>query len=698
MGRVRVRGLGSAYHCPVSQTPPPTKAASPEEEEFLRLMAEAPEDLAKLFEITRALKKKGEKEKPRALLHRLEGALKEKNLPRARLETMLEICRAFPHRAATAGEVLAAFREAHPGHPTLESLLAFYFKPKVNLLDAAEHVKRWLPFVPGGVFYFEGHGAGRVVDVRPAIDAVRLDFEGGEKLSLPPGAASRNLIPLAPGDFRRERLEDARALGELSLADPPDALRHLIESLGRPLTAAEIKSAFTGAIPPEKWISFWNAARKHPQVVLSGAGKNAAYSWSGSAEAAHGSVRDEFDAAAPVRRLEIARQNARRTELSAFFQEGLARAAEAAVAESPGAALEIAFFLEDGRSAAQPSFSVRDLLGGEDGPAIARSIGDPSARIRAYHLLRELQEKDWLQLFTSLFAEEEDARALAFLDSALSSDAPQAREELLTRILSTPRSAPRAFLWLCERRETVPGVNERLGPPILPVLLEAVRSPEFSAHRARLKALFDRGGLALELATRVPDAEEARRLAALVERTAGLEEFRREDFKQALQRKFPELRGPRTEPLYVTAESLAEKKAELENLLKVEIPRNGKAIQEAAALGDLTENFEYQAARARQEFLSARAAQLRSDLSRARPIEPAAVLTTEVRVGARVRLVSPEGTRLVTILGPWDSRPEEQIYSYQSEIAHGLLGKKTSEKVKFDGRDWEIAEIEPWRR
>jgi transcription elongation GreA/GreB family factor len=53
---------------------------------------------------------------------------------------------------------------------------------------------------------------------------------------------------------------------------------------------------------------------------------------------------------------------------------------------------------------------------------------------------------------------------------------------------------------------------------------------------------------------------------------------------------------------------------------------------------------------------------------------------------------------VATILGPWDSRPEDGIYSYESEFARHLLGKKTGESARLpDGEAAEIASIDPWR-
>jgi transcription elongation GreA/GreB family factor len=151
------------------------------------------------------------------------------------------------------------------------------------------------------------------------------------------------------------------------------------------------------------------------------------------------------------------------------------------------------------------------------------------------------------------------------------------------------------------------------------------------------------------------------------------------------------------EPLYVTPESLEIRRLELDRLLTVDIPKNGKAIQEAAAMGDLRENFEYHSARARQEFLSARVATLRSELARARPLDPARVDASEVRVGTRVRLSSGERRREASILGPWDSKPEENVYSYESEFAQKLIGKRPGDAVEIDGAAWRIDSIGSWK-
>src|SRR6185295_20071492 len=153
-----------------------------------------------------------------------------------------------------------------------------------------------------------------------------------------------------------------------------------------------------------------------------------------------------------------------------------------------------------------------------------------------------------------------------------------------------------------------------------------------------------------------------------------LEPYQREQLVNAIHLRFEALRketGP--PPIYATREAVESKRGELQQILSVDIPANRKASEEARALGDLRENFEYKSARQRHEYLAARAAGLHRDLGRARPIDAAKVDSTAVHVGTRVVLRGPGGEeRAFTLLGPWDSKPEEGVLSHESELATSL--------------------------
>jgi transcription elongation GreA/GreB family factor len=70
--------------------------------------------------------------------------------------------------------------------------------------------------------------------------------------------------------------------------------------------------------------------------------------------------------------------------------------------------------------------------------------------------------------------------------------------------------------------------------------------------------------------------------------------------------------------------------------------------------------------------------------------------TSEVRIGTRIRLQGSR-PRTLTILGPWESKPEEDVISYESELAQELLGRKVGDAVAIGGESWTVAAVEPFR-
>ena len=91
-----------------------------------------------------------------------------------------------------------------------------------------------------------------------------------------------------------------------------------------------------------------------------------------------------------------------------------------------------------------------------------------------------------------------------------------------------------------------------------------------------------------------------------------------------------------TKEIYVTTTGLEEMKSELDNLIQVKRPEVIKALKEARALGDLSENAEYDAARQEQAQTEARIKELESMIEHAVVIEN--VDTNEVSIGTRVTI------------------------------------------------------------
>lgn len=139
-------------------------------------------------------------------------------------------------------------------------------------------------------------------------------------------------------------------------------------------------------------------------------------------------------------------------------------------------------------------------------------------------------------------------------------------------------------------------------------------------------------------------------------------------------------------PYYVTRKTLSKMKKRLKHLINVEKPAIIKEIAEASSHGDLSENAEYDAAKARQELLSRELFELTQKLDGSSLIEELKIPGDRVTLGTKVvvRNQSDQQRSEYTILGPDDSDAENSIISYLSPIAKCLIGKLPGDTCQIE--------------
>jgi len=122
---------------------------------------------------------------------------------------------------------------------------------------------------------------------------------------------------------------------------------------------------------------------------------------------------------------------------------------------------------------------------------------------------------------------------------------------------------------------------------------------------------------------------------------------------------------------------------ELHRLKTVERPANSKAIAEARAHGDLSENAEYDAARNQQGFIEGRISEIEAKLGNANLIDPK-LLDADGRCvfGATVDLEElGAGTVTYQIVGEDEADIKAGRISISSPIARALIGKEAGDQV-----------------
>jgi transcription elongation factor GreA len=138
---------------------------------------------------------------------------------------------------------------------------------------------------------------------------------------------------------------------------------------------------------------------------------------------------------------------------------------------------------------------------------------------------------------------------------------------------------------------------------------------------------------------------------------------------------------------------------ELERLLKEERPAIIKAISEARAHGDLSENAEYHAAKEKQSFIEGRIQELQRKLALAEVIDPSRINQSKAAFGAKVKVLDIEADEeyIFTLVGPDEADVRNGKISINSPVGRSLLGKEVGDTtiIKAPARtmEYEILEI-----
>ena len=140
-------------------------------------------------------------------------------------------------------------------------------------------------------------------------------------------------------------------------------------------------------------------------------------------------------------------------------------------------------------------------------------------------------------------------------------------------------------------------------------------------------------------------------------------------------------------------------KAELVHLKSVERPANIKAIEEARAHGDLSENAEFDAAKERQAFIEGRVAELGYKLGNADIIDPDKLPKDKAMFGSRVVLENLDSGEEVTyqLLGPDESDIAKGSISVASPLGRAMIGKAPGDEIVVEApggkRTYELIDI-----
>jgi len=253
------------------------------------------------------------------------------------------------------------------------------------------------------------------------------------------------------------------------------------------------------------------------------------------------------------------------------------------------------------------------------------------------------------------------------------------------------------LLWIVKNRHSkkfAKLLNDMITPRLLNAIFFAIDYEALQSASARRIPLGDILSEDTELIgdlLSTADPETARDLANTLMLNQGFEELTKKSLLARFIKIFPSIQSlvavdadSKEEQLLVSRPSYERKREEYESIVSRKIPENSKAIATAREHGDLKENSEYKMAKQDQQVLMAQKSLLERDLGRARITDFKEANAEQISVGTVVEVKSATTGHVsrYTLLGAWDSDPENQIIAYKTPLGLALLAKKIGDQVK----------------
>jgi transcription elongation factor GreA len=565
---------------------------------------------------------------------------------------------------------------------------------------------------PGTFCLHKSWGFGRVSEWNLLLNQIVIDFAGKKSHPMQAEYAAENVTPLAPAHFLVRKATDLTSIKSLARENPAALVRNILESLDGKATAQQISEWLIGDVFTEtEWKRWWESTKK--ALKASGAfsvpsKKSDPIQIRGEGVSYADELVDTFNKARqPKEQIaaleQIIKSHQQFKEPEKQLQPIIATIENMAVRNQkmhPEFAFELIIVRDDllERLASLHSTHV--------GLTLSKLILDEEERlISVLQKLPAAKEKRILQALPTALGPRWTERGLDLMQQShgrMVAQIPRILSEggkhdelrtMLERSIREHSATSEMLAWLCSEREQW---SELVTQELLGAIFAALEREQHNTagRTGKLYRTLVEDRQLLGDIFRKSDVATARDWMRRLQLSHLFDELTKRSLLARLVKVYPELESmitgaqseDETAPLIVSWSSLERRKAEYEELVKTKIPENTREIALARSYGDLSENFEFKAAKQMQSVLMRRKTELEQMLHNARGTSFENVDTARVSIGTIVTLRNMEmgQEETYTILGAWDGDPDHNIISYQTAIGQALLGHKAGETISLN--------------
>ncbi|MDR2143404.1 MAG: transcription elongation factor GreA [Treponema sp.] len=339
----------------------------------------------------------------------------------------------------------------------------------------------------------------------------------------------------------------------------------------------------------------------------------------------------------------------------------------------------------------------------DDVPSLFLALKDSSLK-EAFLREARIHVASWPDMYIRLFPH----ALLPFIISSLEKEGYDDRlTQMVQNCFEHYREYREAVLWFYKNSRSSPWFEKAgIGPEKILITLIYIldlsyrdidmrrNTTENRKINKQVYTLLFKDGL-VESSIKDADTDTILRVYTLIDDVKGLDPADKLALRSFIQDNAPgfkfsgEIEKKTSRALIVTAAMYEEKQRQLAHIMDVEVPANSREIAFALSLGDLRENAEYKAAKEKQEILNSTVAKLKEEIERAQIFDPDTVAADKVSFGTKI-VLSNDATgkeEEYTILGPWESDPENRVISYLSPFGSAVLNKILGESFVFSRND-----------
>lgn len=555
-------------------------------------------------------------------------------------------------------------------------------------------------------------GFGRIKSYDEAAGKLIIDFKAKPGHAMDPAFCINTLDVLPPAHLLVRKETDPVTLNKLVSSDPAQLL---IEALAaypnQAATQIEIEIVFAQVLGEEKFKKWWSTAKKaiakDPRIAVP-AKKTECYSVRDTPISTEDEITEKFNTTRSARlRVQLAEQlvdTAGKQEIKADLPAILAGVVEAIKTSNQFDTAERLY-----------AASVRDRLAklaGEDPSNFEPSQVSLVANVRDLpsiveklpvnfqgpflELIKAAHPIEYRDIVINLLKVSQGKFTTECINFLIENEHGEELASTFVRWMAEQNLRAPVLHWIVKNRNSkkfAKILGTLVSPRLLSAIFYAIDYEALQAASARRIPLADALSEDTEL---IPDlletasGETARDLAHSLLLNQGFEDLTKKSLLARFIKLFPSISTVLTgenetkdEQLLVSRDSYERKREEYEAIISKKIPENSKSIAAAREHGDLKENSEYKMAKQDQSVLMAQKAQLEKDLARARITDFKEAGIDIIGVGSivDVTLASTRKSVRYTVLGAWDSNPDQNVVSYKTPLGQALVGKKIGDTV-----------------